>query len=158
MLLRPRLRVPTRSPLSSSRRTVIAAPRPGSGPLLERRPDRALPSLHSLRSRTRWLVSIPAFAALMVVCTAAIFNYQKTNSSVVSSALYALRTHPDAVQRLGREIYFAHRIPWIAGEINQLHGRIDISFWVKGTRGTGKMRFRSERKQRMGFVSLFDFL
>ena len=37
--------------------------------------------------------------------------------------------------------------------MNQLHGRIDISFGVKGTKGKGVMRFKSVRKTRMGFVS-----
>ena len=55
---------------------------------------------------------------------------------------------------LGDEVYFASKIPWIAGEMNQMQGRIDISFWVKGTKGVkGKMRFRSVRRTRMGLVS-----
>lgn len=82
-----------------------------------------------------------------------IFNYQKSSSSVVSSTLYALRTSPQAREILGDEIYFAQKIPWISGEMNQLHGRIDISFWVKGTKTQGKMRFRSIRPDRMSFVS-----
>lgn len=38
--------------------------------------------------------------------------------------------------------------------MNQLHGRIDIRFAVKGTKGKGMMRFRSVRRTRMGYVSL----
>lgn len=41
-------------------------------------------------------------------------------------------------------------MPWIWGEMNQLHGRIDISFEVKGNHGVGTMRFKSFRKGRMG--------
>jgi cytochrome c oxidase assembly factor 1 len=41
-------------------------------------------------------------------------------------------------------------MPWIWGEMNQLHGRIDIQFEVKGTRGTGTMRFKSFRATRQG--------
>lgn len=82
-----------------------------------------------------------------------IFNYQKSSSSVVHSTLYALRTSPRAREVLGDEIYFAQQIPWISGEMNQLHGRIDISFWVKGTKAQGKMRFRSIRPDRMSYVS-----
>ena len=37
--------------------------------------------------------------------------------------------------------------------MNQLHGRIDIQFGVKGNKAKGMMRFKSERRQRMGFVS-----
>lgn len=53
---------------------------------------------------------------------------------------------------LGDEIYFAQSIPWIWGSIDQVHGKIDIQFAVKGTRGKGMMRFRSERPKRMGYV------
>lgn len=137
-------------PNTPLRRTLIAAPKDGSGPLMERRADRALPNLRPPR---RWLKTLPIFLSIMVASTLAIFNYQKSSSSVVSSALYALRTNPEARRVLGDEIYFAHRIPWIWGEMNQLHGRIDISFWVKGTKAKGLMRFRSERKTRMGLVS-----
>lgn len=82
-----------------------------------------------------------------------IFNYQKQSSSIVSSTLYALRTSPRAREILGDEIYFAQQIPWISGEMNQLHGRINISFWVKGTKAQGKMKFRSIRPDRMSYVS-----
>lgn len=80
-----------------------------------------------------------------------IFNYQKSSSSVVSSTLYALRTSEKAREILGDEVYFAHRIPWISGTMDQLHGRIDISYWVKGTKSKGKMRFRSIRPDRTSY-------
>ena len=38
--------------------------------------------------------------------------------------------------------------------MNQLHGKIDIQFGVKGKTGSGLMRFRSVRKTRMGYVRL----
>lgn len=151
----PRLRAPllrqflqNTKPLQ--RRTLIAAPKPDSGPLMERRADRALPSL---ASPNRWMRTIPVFAAIMAACTLAIFNYQKSNSSVVSSALYSLRTNEDARRILGDEIYFAQQLPWIWGSIDQVHGKIDVSFSVKGTRGQAMMRFQSVRRTRMGFVS-----
>lgn len=132
------------------RRTLTAAPGPGSGPLLTRRADRELPSIQSHR---RWIRTIPIFAVVIGASMLGIFNYQKSSSSVVNSTMYALRTSPKARQVLGDEIYFAQKIPWISGQLNQLHGRIDISFWVKGTRAKGKMRFKSTRENRMGFVS-----
>jgi Cytochrome oxidase complex assembly protein 1 len=70
----------------------------------------------------------------------------------VNSILYALRTNDTSRQILGDEIYFASKVPWISGELNQLHGKIDISFWVKGKKGKGKVRFVSVRKRRDGFV------
>jgi len=62
-----------------------------------------------------------------------------------------LRTSQQARDILGDEIYFAHKIPWISGEMNQLHGRIDISYWVKGTKSKGKMRFKSVRPDRQSY-------
>lgn len=135
------------------RRTLIAAPKPNSGPLMERRADRELPSIESSR---RWLRTMPIFIAVMTVSTLAIFNYQKSSSSVVSSTLYALRTNSEARAVLGDEVYFASKMPWIGGELNQLHGRININFWVKGTKQKALMKFRSERKTRMGLVSAAD--
>jgi cytochrome c oxidase assembly factor 1 len=135
-----------------ARRTLIAAPKPGSGPLLERRSDRALPDISTQRS-SPLLRSIPLFLIIIAASTAAIFNYQKSSSSVVQSTLYALRVSHAAREVLGEEIYFAGKVPWIWGSIDQLHGRVDISFKVKGTKGAGMMRFRSVRKPRKGYVS-----
>lgn len=132
------------------RRTMIPAPGPNTGPLMERRADRELPNIQNSR---RWMRTFPFFAVAVGAAMLGIFNYQKSSSSVVSSTLYALRTSPQAREILGDEIYFAQQIPWISGEMNQLHGRIDISFWVKGTKTQGKMRFRSIRPDRMSYVS-----
>jgi cytochrome c oxidase assembly factor 1 len=98
----------------------------------------------------RWVRTVPIFLAVLVSCTLAIFNYQKSNSSVVASTMYALRTSDKAREFLGDEIYFASQMPWIWGEMNQLHGRIDIQFEVKGKRAQGTMRFKSARLQRQG--------
>ena len=133
------------------RRNLIPAPSANSGPLMERRADRELPSVQTER---RWLRTLPIFAVVVGAAMLGIFNYQKSSSSVVNSTLYALRTSPRAREILGDEIYFAQQMPWISGEMNQLHGRIDISFWVKGTKAQGKMRFRSIRPDRMSFVRL----
>lgn len=92
----------------------------------------------------------PLFLAILISSTLAIFNYQKSSSSVVSATMYALRTSPKAREYLGDEIYFASKMPWIWGEMNQLHGKIDISFDVKGTKATGTMRFASVRETRRG--------
>jgi cytochrome c oxidase assembly factor 1 len=97
-----------------------------------------------------WVRTVPIFLAVLISCTLAIFNYQKSSSSVVASTLYALRTSTKAREYLGDEIYFAHKMPWIWGEMNQLHGRIDIQFKVKGTKAVGTMRFKSVREGRRG--------
>ena len=136
----------------NTRRTLIAPPSPESGPLMSRRPDRALPEIPS--SAARWAKTLPIFLAILGASTLAIFNYQKASSSIVNSTLYALRTSPRAREVLGDEIYFRDKFPWIWGEMNQLHGKIDIQFGVKGKAGSGLMRFRSVRKTRMGYVRL----
>ena len=133
------------------RRTLVPPPQANSGPLMERRPDRELPAINTF---PRWLRTLPIFVAAVTAAALAIFNYQKSSSSVVSSTLYALRKSPKAREVLGDEIYFAHKIPWIRGEMNQLHGRINISFKVKGSKGQGTMRFRSTRPDRITFVSI----
>lgn len=135
------------------RASYTPAPNANSGPLLSRRPDRELPSIE--KSYT-WLKTLPLFIALITVSSLAIFNYQKSSSSTVNSILYALRTNEASRQVLGDEIYFASKVPWISGELNQLHGKIDISFWVKGSKGRGKVRFVSVRKRRNGFVSFLS--
>ena len=141
---------------------------------MERRADRALPTIST--GDNRWLKTMPIFLFIVVSSTLAIFNYQKQSSSVVSSTLYALRTNEEArryvqytqqnihtislmtmTRILGDEIYFASQIPWISGELNQLHGRIDISFWVKGKKAKGLMRFKSERKTRMGMFETLEW-
>jgi cytochrome c oxidase assembly factor 1 len=93
----------------------------------------------------QWRRTFPVFVFLIVLSAVAIFNYQKLSSPVVASTLYALRTSRKAREYLGDEIYFRHQIPWIGGSMNQLRGRIDITFRVRGTRNEGVMRFASFR-------------
>ncbi|ESZ91682.1 hypothetical protein SBOR_7939 [Sclerotinia borealis F-4128] len=152
----PRLRVNNLNNARNliQRRTLIAAPKAGGGPLMERRGDRELPEPDS---GMRWIASVPIFLVVLISSTLAIFNYQKSSSSVVSSTLYALRTSPKAREFLGDEIYFASKMPWIWGEMNQLHGRIDIQFEVKGTKRTGTMRFTSTRATRQGMFETTEW-
>ncbi|KAL9041233.1 MAG: hypothetical protein Q9180_001420 [Flavoplaca navasiana] len=142
-------------PLRLQRRTLIAAPSPNDGPLLTRRSDRALPEIPS--SRKLWLRTLPIFLSIITLSTLAIFNYQKASSSIVNATLYALRTSEVGKRELGEQVYFRDKFPWIWGEMNQLHGRIDISFGVKGTKGRGVMRFKSVRKTRMGFFETHEW-
>lgn len=139
-------------PVPPQRRTLIAAPTRNSGPLMTRRPDRDLPAIPS--SYRLWFRTLPIFIAIIAASTLAILNYQKASSSIVNATLYALRTSEAGRRELGGNIYFRDKFPWIWGEMNQLHGRVDVRFGVKGTEGRGVMRFRSVRRTRMGYVSL----
>ena len=146
---------PQTKALTTEQPTFIPAPREGDGPLLERMPNRALPTIES--SRRLWLRTLPIFILLITISSLGIFNYQKSSSSTVASILYSLRTSPRARELLGDEIYFASKIPWISGELNQLHGVINISFWVKGTNGVGLTKFVSVRKKRDGYFETLEW-
>ncbi|KAH8678082.1 cytochrome oxidase complex assembly protein 1-domain-containing protein [Xylariales sp. PMI_506] len=122
---------------------------------MERRADRELPSVEAVTFR--WGRTLPIFAFLIAVSSVAIFNYQKMSSPVVSSTLYALRTSPKARAYLGDEIYFYRQIPWISGTMNQIRGRIDISFRVRGTRADGIMRFSSFRPTSRGIFETTEW-
>ena len=136
----------------AARRNLIAAPREGKdGPLMSRRSDRALPPIPSALRTWR---TLPIFIAILIVSALGIFNYEKSSSSIVSATLYALRTSEEGRRELGDNIYFRDKFPWVWGKIHQLQGNVDISFAVKGTKGSGMMRFRSIRRTRMGRVSL----
>ncbi|KAL5114297.1 cytochrome oxidase assembly protein 1 [Pleosporales sp. CAS-2024a] len=144
--------VPWKTPTSVwSPEKLIPPPKQGEI-LLERRPNRALPPVPPLIS-PQVLKTFPLFVLAMVITTGAFFNYQKQESSVVTSTLYALRTNPAVRQVLGDEIYFASKYPWIKGDINQVHGRIDIRFWVKGTKTQGEVRLRCRRRGRGGLYA-----
>jgi cytochrome c oxidase assembly factor 1 len=136
-------------------RTLIPAPTAATGPLLTRRADRALPPLSRINNPFYTWRHLPIVVAVMGLGAAAIFNYEKLNHSVVTSSLYALRIHPVARNVLGDEVYFAQRVPWISGSIDQVHGEIDVRFGVKGTRRKGVMRFRATRGRGEEFVSFF---
>ncbi|EPE29476.1 hypothetical protein GLAREA_00636 [Glarea lozoyensis ATCC 20868] len=137
------------------KRTLIAAPKAGDPPLMSRRADRELPELPE--NGMKWVKTVPIFLIVLISSTLAIFNYQKSSSSVVSSTLYALRTSPAAREYLGDEIYFANKMPWIWGEMNQLHGRINIHFEVMGKKNKGTMRFTSFRRTRMGMFETTEW-
>ncbi|KAI9049905.1 hypothetical protein LZ554_006052 [Drepanopeziza brunnea f. sp. 'monogermtubi'] len=150
-LLRSRLLFRARPAIQRNlvpKRTLIAPPKPGDGPLLSRRADRELPDLPE--NGMRWVRTVPIFLVILISSCLGIFNYQKSSSSVVSSTMYALRTSSKAQEVLGAEIYFKSQMPWIWGEMNMLHGRIDIHFEVKGQKASGTMTFKSHRPTRRG--------
>ncbi|EGX88850.1 hypothetical protein CCM_08896 [Cordyceps militaris CM01] len=140
---------------AQQKRWNTPAPKAGDGPLMARRADRELPDISQVGFR--WGRTLPLFAALVAASSLAIFNYQKSSSPVIASTLYALRTSPTARAALGDEIYFKHQIPWIGGEMNQMQGRIDISFSVRGSKGTAVMRFTSRRPSSRGLFETSEW-
>ncbi|KAK5194409.1 cytochrome oxidase assembly protein 1 [Exophiala xenobiotica] len=153
----PRRHASTATPSPSPDRIIrplVPPPREGSGPLLSRRPDRALPDISST---SIWLKTLPVFVLLVGLSSLAIFNYQKSSSSTINSILYALRTNPHAREILGDEIYFASKVPWIRGELSPLQGTIDITFWVKGNKATAQTKFVSIRKRGSEFFETLEW-
>ena len=139
-------------------RTAVTLPSHSRNTIRSRDPNRPLPPLPTTAFK-KWATTLPIFVLVIGVSAAAIFNYEKSSSSSVNSALYALRTNPEARKVLGDEIYFRDKIPWIWGECNAVKGRINIGFAVKGTKESGYMRFRSIRHGgRMGKVCLCVYL
>jgi len=127
-----------------------------SSPPLFRDPNRPLPNLSSISHRRRWLTTLPIFLAVLIASAAGIFNYQKVNSPIIAATLYALRTNTTVREVLGDEVYFASKWAWVWGSINLVHGKVDVRFGVKGTRGKGMCRFRARRVGgRGGMVSAF---
>ncbi|PKS12149.1 hypothetical protein jhhlp_001447 [Lomentospora prolificans] len=139
-----------RNTTRTQRRYITPAPKAGET-LMERRAD------HVESVSFRWSRTLPIFVGLIALSSIAIFNYQKSSSSVIASTLYALRTSEQARALLGDEIYFKHRIPWISGEMNQLRGRIDVKFKVKGTLGSGTMTFKSFRPGPKGLFETVEW-
>lgn len=126
--------------------------------LLQRDPDRDLPTLSSLSSRRRWLTTLPIFIAILTASALGIFNYQKVNSPIITATMYALRTNNVVREALGDEVYFASKWAWIWGQINLVQGKVDVSFRVKGTREKGVCRFVAKRLGgKGGSVGFFFF-
>lgn len=105
-----------------------------------------------MKTRRMIIRSLPFFLLVVGGSALAIFNYQKANSSVVASTLYALRVNEEARKVLGDEIQFKAKTPWIKGELNQFGGVIDIEYDVKGKKTEGTMKFKSLRKTKQGLV------
>ncbi|PHH64021.1 hypothetical protein CDD81_5126 [Ophiocordyceps australis] len=152
-LMRRGLRL--RRALDAQRRFLTPAPRPGDGPLMTRRADRALPDV--AKFGFRWSRSLPLFLVAIGAASMAIFNYQKSSSPIISASLYALRTSPRARAVLGDDIYFKSPMPWIGGTIDQLHGHVDVEFGVKGSKAPAMMRFKSSRRLAQGLYETHEW-
>ncbi|KAK9728993.1 cytochrome oxidase assembly protein 1 [Basidiobolus ranarum] len=84
--------------------------------------------------------------SLWVVGTALAFNHHRLHTSVVDSTLFTLRHDPDVQEILGNNIKFRDNWAWISGDVNHLKGRVNVSFWIKGDKDTGRAHFASRRR------------
>ncbi|KAH3682204.1 hypothetical protein WICPIJ_006825 [Wickerhamomyces pijperi] len=94
-----------------------------------------------------------AFVTLMGISSFLIFNYEKLNSPIVTTTLHFLRRSQTMKDVLGEKIDFASAFPWVRGQLNQVQGKVNIEFHVKGTKGEGKIKLRADREDRLS-----DFL
>lgn len=98
------------------------------------RVERELPDPFANRLKNR--ATFAAFSIGVAAALAIIFNYEKTESPIVSNTFYHLRRSPSARKILGENIGFDGMMPWIHGELNQVAGKVDIRFNIRGSNGT----------------------
>lgn len=114
-------------------------------------PRRPLPSIPR-----RW-PAVLAFAAVGVCGWAVFFTYvtnqEKVTSSVVQQMLRSMKSSEHLHDYLGDAIrpvpeWWLNGDPWIHGRVNQINGSIDLSFKIKGSKGTGTVYFTSVRREK----------
>ncbi|KAJ9054266.1 hypothetical protein DSO57_1016574 [Entomophthora muscae] len=116
--------------------------------------ERELPEIKDNRKRNVLLAlgGVMFWAGVLAVS----FNYQKQNTSIVKATLFAAKYNKQAIALLGSDIDFTSSWPWIHGEINHMKGRIDFSYSIKGSKGTGKLVFKSFRRSTEWTPQVFD--
>lgn len=87
------------------------------------------------------------FLVTMGVSLMCIFNYEKTQSPVVSNTLYHMRRSQQTRELLGENIDFDGLVPWVFGELNQVAGNVNIKFYIKGSKGVqGVVKLVADRE------------
>ncbi|KAF4614977.1 hypothetical protein D9613_002480 [Agrocybe pediades] len=106
--------------------------------------------------RAKWPIALAAlalgvsgWAAFMTFAT----NQEKLSSSVYRSILRALKADPQLREVLGEAIraqpeWWLNGDPHVKGRISQIQGNIDVSFRVRGSKGSGTLYFTSIRKEK----------
>ncbi|PPQ78437.1 hypothetical protein CVT25_011882 [Psilocybe cyanescens] len=114
-------------------------------------PFRELP-----RAQSKWpialgllITGVSGWAAFMTFAT----NQEKLSSSVFRSIVRALKADPQLREVLGEAIrpqpeWYLNGDPHVKGRISQLQGNIDVSFRVRGSKGSGTLYFTSIRKEK----------
>ncbi|KDR73820.1 hypothetical protein GALMADRAFT_212599 [Galerina marginata CBS 339.88] len=143
----PRPPPPTRQPVIETF-SETSRPRPYYA---KHPPFRDLP-----KARSKWPITVAAlvagvsgWAAFMTFAT----NHEKLSSSVFRSIIRALRADPQLHEALGEAIrpqseWYLNGDPHVKGHISQLQGNIDVSFRVRGSKGSGTLYFTSIRKEK----------
>ncbi|SCU85173.1 LAME_0D00386g1_1 [Lachancea meyersii CBS 8951] len=93
--------------------------------------ERDLPDPTKDRLKNR--AQLGLFVVAIGVSLACIFNYEKTQSPIVSNSLYHMRRSQKIRDLLGDSIDFDGLVPWVYGDLNQVAGRVNISFYIRGS-------------------------
>ncbi|KAF9053303.1 cytochrome oxidase complex assembly protein 1-domain-containing protein [Panaeolus papilionaceus] len=108
------------------------------------------------RSKPTWpillaaaVVGVSGWVAFMTVAS----NQEKLSTSVYRSIMRALKANAELQEKLGDVIrpqpeWWLNGDPHISGQIAQLAGNIDVSFRVRGSKGSGTVYFTSIRKEK----------
>lgn len=111
--------------------------------------ERELPDPFADRFKQR--VTFAAFGVGIVAALALIFNYEKTESPVISNTFYHLRRSPRTEHLLGENIEFDGTFPWIHGELNQVAGKVNVRFNIRGSKNVkGVVRLVADKDNEYG--------
>lgn len=108
--------------------------------------DRDFPDPFAKEKQNRWY--FVSYGLGVILSCAAIFNYEKTTSPIITLTFFILRRSTLAKELLGPTIGYSSLMPWISGPLNTVQGRVDISFGVKGEFGKGKLELKAQRETR----------
>lgn len=108
--------------------------------------DRELPDPFAFRKQNYYYFTCYGLGVFLACVF--IFNYEKTSSPVITSAMYFLRRSNLAVNALGDDITFAYQWPWIWGTLNTVKGDVDIEFDVKGSKNSAVLYLQANRESK----------
>lgn len=106
--------------------------------------DRELPD--PTKDKYKQRLQFLGFSVAITAALTLIFNYEKTESPIVSNTIYHLRRSPLTADLLGENIEFDGLIPWVHGELNQVAGKVNIKFHIKGNKNSGTVRLVADRE------------
>ncbi|KAH3898969.1 Coa1p SCDLUD_005316 [Saccharomycodes ludwigii] len=112
------------------------------------------PFKDKLKNRVQFIV----FVVTTTIALLCLFNYEKTQSPIVTNTLYQLRRSQRIRELLGNNIDFEGLFPWVFGELNQVAGKINITFYVKGTKGVrGTVRLVADKNNEFNELFIKDW-
>ncbi|KAL1577418.1 hypothetical protein MEW_03568 [Candida albicans P60002] len=118
--------------------------------------DRELPDPFSKRKTNRRYLLI--YGIGITLSCIAIFNYEKTQSPIITSSLYFLRRSQPSIELLGKDIDYSSSWPWIWGKLNTVQGIINIEFSVKGSKGNGVVKLNATRESKAHPFDVHQFV